>query len=254
MQVNELGGLLRQARKRARMTQAHLAQAAEVSEKTVRRAEAGMPISAETYRALCSVIGTEHLSHGADAGHSCGTPERRVSSAPGSWWGMRGCRACHELFFRSGPNNYICKKCRSPEDQDVNEAGVPKADNGGIGSSKIGTNAATSRSRIREATPEFSRELAGYEGNILTARGGIAEVSESQRRFVAMLDNRLLVVSRSHALHHDVAAARSFLRRKGIVWSLEYRVDAPIIRAIYENAGKGRNGATPLGDGLATAE
>ncbi len=62
---------LREARDRIRMTQAHLAAAAGVSERTVIRAEQGKPVSAESERALCAVLGL-HLS--ALAGRKPGLP------------------------------------------------------------------------------------------------------------------------------------------------------------------------------------
>ena len=50
---------IRAARKAARMSQRHLAQAAGVSDRTVRRAEAGLPIAGESALALCAVLGLD---------------------------------------------------------------------------------------------------------------------------------------------------------------------------------------------------
>jgi len=255
--------VLRQARKRARMTQAHLAQAAEISEKTVRRAEAGTPVSDETYRALCSVLGL-----GAQDAPSpeampsrppvpvTATPVRPTASTP---FLIRGCRCCLAQFMASGLSNYVCGTCKVQARQYGTDVDLPISDRNGttrletpwadaIGPSieNLRANAAVTRGRVGEATPEFAQELATYEGDVLTAPGGVVEVSPSRRRWVAMLGNRLLVVSKSHAFHHDVASVRSFLRRRGIVWRFEYHVDLPVIRAIYGNAERRRNGATPL--------
>jgi transcriptional regulator with XRE-family HTH domain len=47
------------ARRRLRMSQGHLAGAAGISERTVRRAERGLPLTDEVSRALCSVLGMD---------------------------------------------------------------------------------------------------------------------------------------------------------------------------------------------------
>ena len=52
----EQAAALRAARKALRMSQGHLAQAACVSDRTVRRAEAGHALTDEVMRALCSVL------------------------------------------------------------------------------------------------------------------------------------------------------------------------------------------------------
>ena len=59
-ETTEKGGPdLRRAREARRMTQAHLAQAAGVSARTVMRAENGEDVSAESMRAICSVLGLD---------------------------------------------------------------------------------------------------------------------------------------------------------------------------------------------------
>jgi DNA-binding XRE family transcriptional regulator len=57
--MNDLANDIRQARIRGMMSQAHLAEVAGVSERTVKRAEAGDPISAETLRAIRAVLGDD---------------------------------------------------------------------------------------------------------------------------------------------------------------------------------------------------
>ena len=82
---------LRQAKP---MTQGTLAMAAGLSPQTVKRAEAGKPVTAETVLALCSALGTtpEALS-GAAAREGTAVPDQSVAgtpgaaSAPGTWWG-----------------------------------------------------------------------------------------------------------------------------------------------------------------------
>lgn len=56
--MTELGDSIRQARAKANMSQAHLAAASGLSERTVKRAEAGEPMSAETMRALSAALDT----------------------------------------------------------------------------------------------------------------------------------------------------------------------------------------------------
>ncbi len=53
------GNALAEARRHLRMTQAHLAAAAGVSERTVRRAERGLPLTDEVARSLCAVLGVD---------------------------------------------------------------------------------------------------------------------------------------------------------------------------------------------------
>ncbi len=73
------GNALAGARQRQRMTQAHLARAAGVSERTVRRAERGAPLSDEVARSLCAVLGTD-LS---EVPRTCGgTPAAPASRRP----------------------------------------------------------------------------------------------------------------------------------------------------------------------------
>ena len=63
----EQGVAVRGARVAKRMTQAHLASAAGVSEKTVRRAENGDRIGHESLRALCAVLDLDATSLGTEA-------------------------------------------------------------------------------------------------------------------------------------------------------------------------------------------
>lgn len=69
------GAALHGARRRLRMTQGQLAAAAGVSERTVRRAERGLPLSDEVARSLCAVLGLDAASVGGadrDAGRPAG--------------------------------------------------------------------------------------------------------------------------------------------------------------------------------------
>lgn len=59
MDVKEQGLAIRTARLAQRLTQAHLAQAAGVSEKTVRRAEQGERLQPESVRAISAILGLD---------------------------------------------------------------------------------------------------------------------------------------------------------------------------------------------------
>lgn len=92
--------------------------------------------------------------------------------------------------------------------------------------------------RTREASPEIIGQIVNFKGSILTAPGGVAELTPAQARYIALLggaDGRnILVVSKDYALHHETSSARSTFRRKGLVWSNEFLVDLDVIRRIYE--------------------
>jgi len=78
------GKAIRQARVISHMSQAHLAQAAAVSESTVRRAEKGEAINAESMRALCAVlqIQPQSIRKGATASERRFRRERVLVKSP----------------------------------------------------------------------------------------------------------------------------------------------------------------------------
>jgi len=77
--VNEQGLAIRQARLAKSWTQSVLADSAGISEKTVRRAEAGERIQAETVLALCAVLGLDpaNLRSEAEMNPQVDTDRRR---------------------------------------------------------------------------------------------------------------------------------------------------------------------------------
>jgi type II secretory ATPase GspE/PulE/Tfp pilus assembly ATPase PilB-like protein len=102
------------------------------------------------------------------------------------------------------------------------------------------------RLKVVTATSDFVQDLLAYDGRILTAPGGELEITPTQSQYVAMLENKLLIVSRSHRMHHDVSSVRALLKRKGLAWTDEYLVDLDVIRRLYERAEKlHTNAATP---------
>lgn len=94
------------------------------------------------------------------------------------------------------------------------------------------------RVKVVAASTDFVQDLLSYDGRILTAPGGDLEITPAQAQYVAMLENKLLIVSRSHRMHHDVSSVRSLLKRKGLIWTGEYLVDLDVIRRLYERAEK----------------
>lgn len=100
--------------------------------------------------------------------------------------------------------------------------------------------------RSREANPDVIQKLLNFKGSILSAPGGIAELTHSQAQYIALLSNgegsNILVVSKDYLMHHETSSARSTFRRRGISWNAEYQVDLDVIRRIYEKA----QGSAPL--------
>lgn len=97
---------------------------------------------------------------------------------------------------------------------------------------------ATPATRTREASPEIINQILNFKGQVLTAPGGIVELTQNQTKYIALLGDgegkNILVVSKDYALHHETSSARSTFRRKGLTWSNEFLVDLDVIRRIYE--------------------
>lgn len=72
-------------------------------------------------------------------------------------------------------------------------------------------------------------------GSVLTALGGNIEISQEQRKYIALINEpRWIVISKSQQYHYDVSSVKSMLKRKGIYWNTEFLVDMDTIREIYE--------------------
>jgi transcriptional regulator with XRE-family HTH domain len=109
MDITEQGLAIRTARLAQRMTQAHLAQAAGVSEKTVRRAEQGERLQPESVRAISAILGLDATALRSEAeidpraaeGHLRETRRvKRLVTAMGASFALSGVTAV--LFQRSG--------------------------------------------------------------------------------------------------------------------------------------------------------
>lgn len=102
---------------------------------------------------------------------------------------------------------------------------------------------AAQSSKVQQATPEQVARLMAFKGEVLTAPGAPAELTEAQSTYVALIapegagpDGCYLIVSRDYSMHHETSGARSILRRKGHVWARELHVDLEVIQALYEGA------------------
>lgn len=95
------------------------------------------------------------------------------------------------------------------------------------------------KQRNREPTPEELNTLLNFKGVVLTGPGGTVALTESQAQYIALLGGEnvrtnVLVVAKSHAMHHEASSARSQIRKAGLTWGPEFYVDLDIIRKIYQ--------------------
>lgn len=100
--------------------------------------------------------------------------------------------------------------------------------------------------RNRELSDEAKFKLVQRDWTLLSAPGGVAEISASQAQYVALLkmesesaDKRTMnvfVVAKDYLVHPDTSTVRNIVRRKGITIHSEVLVDMATIHAIYEKA------------------
>lgn len=100
--------------------------------------------------------------------------------------------------------------------------------------------------RNRELSDEAKFKLVQRDWTLLSAPGGVAEISPSQAQYVAVLkmesenaDKRTMnvfVVAKDYLVHPDTSTVRNIVRRKGITIHSEVLVDMATIHAIYEKA------------------
>lgn len=100
--------------------------------------------------------------------------------------------------------------------------------------------------RNRELSDEAKFKLVQRNWTLLSAPGGVAEISASQAQYVALLkmesenaDKRTInvfVVAKDYLVHPDTSTVRNIVRRKGITIHNEVLVDMATIHAIYEKA------------------
>ncbi|MDW9479057.1 hypothetical protein GOB57_10315 [Sinorhizobium meliloti] len=100
--------------------------------------------------------------------------------------------------------------------------------------------------RNRELSSEAKFKLVQRDWTLLSAPGGVAEISASQAQYVALLrmesesaDRRpinVFVVAKDYLVHPETSTVRNIVRRKGIAIHSEALVDMATIHAIYEKA------------------
>jgi general secretion pathway protein E len=101
-------------------------------------------------------------------------------------------------------------------------------------------------SRNRELSDEAKFKLVQRDWTLLSAPGGVAEITASQAQYVAILkmesdsqDKRTInvfVVAKDFLVHPDTSTVRNIVRRKGITIHSEVLVDMATIHSIYDKA------------------
>lgn len=117
--------------------------------------------------------------------------------------------------------------------------------------------------RNRELTEEQKYKLVQQEWSLLTAPGGVAEISANQAQYVALIQmpssspdkraSNVFVVAKDYLIHPDTSTVRNIVRRKGISINSEVLVDMATVRAIYEKAALANPNASFAGSSGATA-
>ena len=118
-------------------------------------------------------------------------------------------------------------------------------------------------SRSKELTEEQKYKLVQEDWTLLTAPGGVAEISASQSQYVALLQmpnkspekrpSNVFVVAKDYIQHPETSTVRNVVRRKGISINSEILVDMSTVRAIYEKAALANPNASYLAGGGANA-
>ncbi len=121
----------------------------------------------------------------------------------------------------------------------------------------------TEAPRNRELTEEQKYKLVQQEWSLLTAPGGVAEISANQAQYVALIQmpssspdkraSNVFVVAKDYLVHPDTSTVRNIVRRKGISINSEVLVDMATVRAIYEKAALANPNASFAGSSGATA-
>lgn len=118
-------------------------------------------------------------------------------------------------------------------------------------------------SRGRELTEEQKFKLVQQEWTLLSAPGGVAEITPNQSQYVALLqmpssspDQRpknIFVIAKDYIQHPETSTVRNVVRRRGISVNNEILVDMATIRAIYEKAALANPNAAYMPSGGANA-
>ena len=107
--------------------------------------------------------------------------------------------------------------------------------------------------RHKDATPIEAEEFINWQGEVTTSPNGSIPLTDTQRRYVAMLGDGRLLIAKGKLLHEDTLAGIQSIRRQGRPVDKGVIVELDVLRIIYQNAeknipkGQGRRGR---GDGL----
>lgn len=105
--------------------------------------------------------------------------------------------------------------------------------------------APVARVPVRDASEEDIQELDNFSGAILTAEtGGNITIGNSARRYLAALDNGILLIAKSERMSSAVTNAQNVLLRAGYRHSLVLLVDIGVIRRQYDSYARRTGGST----------
>ncbi len=92
-----------------------------------------------------------------------------------------------------------------------------------------------------DASPDVLASLLRFEGSVITAEGGPVPLQDGQRRYVAALDNGILLISGAHRATGPVSSARALLQRSHFQVTRILFVEMEVIGQVYEADTKRRN-------------
>lgn len=110
------------------------------------------------------------------------------------------------------------------------------------------------RKSFKEASITENEEFMKWSGDVVTAPHSAIPLTDTQRRYVALLSDGRLLIAKDKTLHEDTLAALQVIRRQGRPSDKGILVELDVLRAIYHNAEKnspkGGQGRRGRGDGL----
>lgn len=89
----------------------------------------------------------------------------------------------------------------------------------------------------QDATDDIIGRIVEYAGPVLTAPGGAIPTTSKQREYIAVLENGMVVISKSQAQSVEVAGVRQLIVQNNIKIDQVWLVDLAIVRTVYENYG-----------------
>jgi general secretion pathway protein E len=89
----------------------------------------------------------------------------------------------------------------------------------------------------KEANEETIGRILAYAGPVLTAQGGPIPTTSKQRDYIAVLENGMVVISKSQAHSVEVAGVKELLIQHRVKFDQVWFCDLEIIRRIYEYHG-----------------